>query len=133
MRGRVSIQLGCTRYGIARVVGFGQFFFNIIKNFVSQNLGSILKKVEIGCSTNCYVFYSRSFFLMEPCQSCIVTLVMESKQWQMDNHLESAQGQKLGDRRHASGEKLPASQLQDFVSCMGLKPLYDPQSESTIG
>ena len=47
------------------------------------------------------------------------SLVMGSTQWQMDNHLESLQGEKLGDCRLWSGEKLPASRLQDFVLCMG--------------
>ena len=53
------------------------------------------------------------------------TLVMGYIQWQMDNHLESLQGEKLGNHRLLSGEKLPASQLQDLVSCIWHKTLKD--------
>ena len=56
------------------------------------------------------------------------TILMGFTQWQMDNHMESLQGEMLSDRRLLSGEKLQASRLQDFLSGMGPKTLQDPQS-----
>ena len=58
---------------------------------------------------------------------------MGSKQWQMDNHRESLQGEKLINRRLWSGEKLSASPSQDFVSFTGLKPQPNLQSMRTCG